>query len=119
MNPPENTVRLDRAEVEDLFRTAPDESTALLGLFRMVYPNFDDIEKVDGYPVCNKETSNKICRHFIELTRTLNYHRPFDRQLQVGGYWLNYGFSVLNVPENLPDWWVIPAPVILKEKVNA
>ena len=120
MNPHEHTsVHLDKNTVELNFRTAPDETEALLGLFRLVYPNFDDIERVDGYPSCNKATGEKLCRHFIELTKRKNLERAINKQLMPGGYWINYGFSTLETPENLPDWWVIPAAVILKEKVTA
>lgn len=109
-------IRLDEKQLAESIRSAPSESDAVVAVFRMVYPNFDAIEKMDGYAKCNRRTSKAICQWFMELTERLNRDRKYDKQVMPGGAWMNWGFSSDEQTE-LKDWWVMPAPVILKEQV--
>lgn len=102
--------------------SADTESSALIAIYRMVYPNWDDIEKVGGpeldWPACNEDTWKRICRYFMDKTHVLNKTR--DREVMPGGIWMNNGFTCHDsAGKELPDWWVMPAPVKLKEKVTA
>lgn len=117
-------IRLDPKAVESAVKNADTESAALTAIYRMVYPNFDDIELVGDndqpWPACSKTTWERICRFFQALTDRLNKGRRYDKQVMPGGVWLNNGFSCrYTETDGLPDWWVIPAPVKLKEKVTA
>lgn len=117
-------IRLDPKAVESAVFSADTESSALIAIYRMVYPNFDDIEKVGddtlSWPRCNKPTWERICRFFIHRTDILNRERRYDKQVMGGGIWMNNGFTCHGEQcVQLPDWWVEPAPVKLKEKVTA
>lgn len=117
-------IRLDPKAVEAAVKQADTESSALIAIYRMVYPNFDEIESVGGadlsWPACNEDTWKRICRFFSDLTDRLNKDRRYDKQVMPGGVWMNNGFTCHNdAAKDLPDWWVIPAPVKLKEKVTA
>lgn len=111
LNPTRDTVRLDRETVTQAILTAESETKAVELIFRMVYPQFDEIKSVDGYPKCNANTWKAICRPMQELTERLNKDRRYDRQVMPGGAWLNYGFSAQQANEQqLKDWEVLPAP---------
>jgi hypothetical protein len=111
-------IRLDPKQIAELIRKSGTETDAVLAIFKLVYPNFDDIESVEGYPACTEATWKIICREFMDLTHLLNKARAFDKQVMPGGAWMNYGFTTIErtMPNvSLPDWWVIPAPVKMKE----
>lgn len=53
-------IKLDRSRVEEALRCAPSESTAIIALYRMVYPQWEEIETVGddtmSWPTCNHAT---------------------------------------------------------------
>lgn len=109
-------IRLDPKAVESAVKEADTESSALIAIYRMVYPNWDDIESVGDddqpWPACSETTWKRICRFFMDNPKTAG--------VMPGGIWLNNGFSCRYTgSDGLPDWWVMPAPVKLKEKVTA
>ena len=117
-------IKLDRAAVEAAISGAAFESDAVVAVFRMVYPNFDDIERVDGFPKCNTKTWKAICIMTCELTNKLNKDRRYDKQVMPGGAWINWGFSSGRTDEDpmapeIPDWHVIPAPVVYNKPTEA
>lgn len=119
MKRPEHCVHLDKEVIRTLIIGSKCETDAVVGIFRLVFPDFDDIEETEGYTVSTKQTWKDICRWFMDLTNELNKARAIDKQVMPAGAWMNWGFSCADVPENLPDWWVIPAPVTLKAKETA
>lgn len=111
------TVKLDKEQVQTFVLQAETESDAVVAIFRMVYPNFDEIKSVDGYPRCNTATWKQICRWMHDLTEKLNRDRRYDKQVMPGGAWVNWGFSCSDtaICEALKDWQVLPAPVVMAE----
>lgn len=105
-------VRLNPDEVKEAILTAPGESDAVVRVFRLVYPDFDNIKSVDGYPTCNKATWLKICTWMRDLSDRLNMERDRMKQVMPGGAWMNYGFTTTDRTGDqikLGDWRVIPA----------
>ena len=111
-----NTVTLNKDEVQAVVLQAESETKAVVAIFQMVYPNFDEIKSVDGYPHCNTATWKRICQWMQDLTERLNKDRRYDKQVMPGGAWLNWGFSCHgDACKELKDWQVLPAPVVLAE----
>ena len=104
-----DTIKLNRDEVEELFRVSTNQVEVILGLYRMVFSNWDDVIKVDGYPKINEWTNRKLFNLFIEFDHK---HHP---DVMAAGLWLNNGFSQLDVGDSLTDWEVEPCGVELKE----
>jgi len=100
-------VKLDREAVRNVFETAESQAEAIVELYKMVFPDWDAIEKVHGWPTCNKFTSQEIGRLFMEFDRK---HHP---EVLQGGLWLNSGFSTLE-GEHLPDWEIVRCDVTMK-----
>jgi hypothetical protein len=98
-------VKLDWEAVEELFRVSEHQADVLFGLYRMVYPNWDDIAKVEGFPKISDTTNTKLFQKFIEFDRV---HHP---EVFAGGCWMNNGFSG---EKDIAEWHVEPCEVTLK-----
>lgn len=111
-------MKLDKEAVKAAVLAAATESDALVALYRMLYPQWEDIEKIGDdaqpWPACNSKTWKEICRVFQDLTNRLNQARRYDKQVMPGAVWMNNGFTQ---DETLKDWWVKPATVKLKEVI--
>lgn len=74
--------------VKTIFDKAQNQGDALVGLYRMVLPNWDQIERIHGYPQAGEALWKHICRAFMDFDRV---HHP---NVMASGIWLNSGFSV-------------------------
>lgn len=90
-------IQLTEAAVLACFENADDQQDVLVALYRLVFPDWDDIERLDGHPAVNDRTWTAICRLFIEFDQA---HHP---NVLAGGLWLNSGFSS---GHKLGDWEV-------------
>lgn len=90
---------LNYHEVERLFDECSDQGEVIVELYKMVFPQWDSIEKIDGWPTINRETNDKISKLFMEFDAK-NHPETFK-----GGLWLNNGFSSLE-GQALKDWQV-------------
>jgi len=90
-------MRFKKSEVDELFEKSEHQSEVLIGLYRKVFPDFDDIEKINGFPHCGREMALHICGKLMEFDRK---HHP---NVLSGGLWLNNGFSA---DDSLKPWGV-------------
>ena len=105
-------IKLDPEAVTRLFNTATTQSDYILGLYKMVHPDFDQIREFKGYPVCSKETWSKIASLAVRFDGLKNKDRDFAKQVMPGGAWMNSGFTVIG-GEDLALWYVKQASDIL------
>ena len=107
-----NRIILDEEKVKLLFSKNSHQSDVLVGLYRMAYPDYDLIFKIDGWPTINKKTWMTIAGLFRDFDAK---HHP---EVMSGGCWMNTGFSTLDAAaEDLEDWEVdiSTCEVILKK----
>ncbi len=103
-------------QVNDIFKEVdesekPHQAEVLVRLYKLVYPDWDDIESVDGCPQCSRQLALHCIRKFMEFDEK---HHP---SVMPSGIWLTRGFGA---DEKRPTGWrVTPAPVVLKEGVTA
>ena len=97
-------MEISKEKVEELFENAENQYEILIGLYKMVYPNWDKIKSVKGWPQLSKEAHTFISGKFIEFDQI---HHP---EVLNGGLWMNNGFGC---DEDLEGWEVKPAPVEL------
>jgi hypothetical protein len=100
-------MKLKKKDVALLFSVYEHQADILIHLYRMVFPNWDDIERMDGWPKVNKATSRWIWDKFVAFDKV--YHPD----VMNGGAWFNSGFSCQE-SEGLKNWEVRPCPVTLK-----
>ena len=104
-------ISLSKEKIDAIFETElnnqePHQQNILIALYKVVFPNWTDIEKINGYPSTSRETNEYIFNKFIQ------FDRMFHPQIMNGGLWLNNGFSSLD--ETIPNWVVKPCEIILK-----
>jgi len=90
-----NTVEDMKAYIESLFENFEHQSDVLGGIYRLVLPDWDRIDKIIYSPKVGKRFWRWICQLFIEFDRI---HHP---DVFKGGIWFNQGFSS---DGNLSDW---------------
>ena len=104
-------VRITQEAVEAIFEAAQSQEDYLVGIYKLVFPNWDQIEKVNGWPSCNEHTWKAICR------MAMDWDQKHVSSL-AGGAWMNNGFST-GEGKNLPNWAVKTCPVTLKSELAA
>lgn len=76
-----------QARLQAIFEQADHQSSALVRVYQLLFPDWDSIERIEGFPEVGKEMWKYICNLFIEFDRK---HHP---NVFHGGIWLNNGFS--------------------------
>ena len=76
-----------KSAINAIFEVNTNQGDALVGIYRLVFPEWDDIELIKGFPEAGNELWKHICRCFIEFDRK---HHP---DVFPGGIWMNTGFS--------------------------
>ena len=82
-------------KIEAVFEKATNQEEALIELYKLVFPDWEEIITIRNWPSCGKTMWGFICKKFIEFDRK---HHP---KIMAGGIWLNNGFSC---NKQLNDW---------------
>ncbi len=70
-----------------VFAMHEHQSDALIDIYKLVLPDWEGIEKIEGFPEAGNDLCKFICRQFIEFDQK---HHP---DVFKGGIWMNNGFS--------------------------
>jgi hypothetical protein len=110
-------VRLNYDQVRACFRGTDCQGEVMTRLYRLVYPDWDEIASIDDHPLCNQTTWKAICAMWQAFDREvinpkLAKEDPCHTGVLLGGAWLNSGFS--GSGHHLADWWVQKSPVTYK-----
>lgn len=73
--------------LQQIFEQAEHQQAALIGLYKIFLPDWDRIDRLEGYPVVGRGLWQYIANLFIDFDQR---HHP---QVFNGGLWLNQGFS--------------------------
>jgi hypothetical protein len=95
-------ITLTKEQVDACFDDKTHQAEALIGLYRMIYPDWDNIKKLHSFPKCGKPLNEYIFKKFQEFDR--KNHPGVMR----GGLWFNNGWSVYG-NDYLGDWEVDPS----------
>jgi hypothetical protein len=90
-----NTIGELKSCIQTIFAENDHQQHVLIGLYHMVFPDWDQIFKIHGYPSTGEDLWMFICRQFQEFDQI---HHP---NCMPGGAWMNLGFSV---NRELPPW---------------
>lgn len=71
----------------DIFEQAEHQESALVNIYRLIFPDWEKITQVEGFPEVGKDLWKYICQLFIHFD---SQHHP---NVFNGGIWLNNGFS--------------------------
>mgnify|MGYP001600303347 CR=1 FL=1 len=90
-------VKLSAKQIDECFEGKTSQADVVIAIYRIVFPQWDEIQQISGWPRCNKNTGKYIWRKFIE----------FDQQhsagVIAGGLWCN---KVFGSDDSIPDWKV-------------
>ena len=88
-------IKLPKAKIDEIFLSATHEINALVSLYRVVIPEFDNVNKIFGFPIVSRKTAIYIIDKLIELST--------KDASQTNILWLDKGF---NSDEKMKDWIV-------------
>ena len=91
--------KLDKDAVEKLFAECTNQGDVLIGIYKLVFPNWDKIKTIHRWPSINKDTWKEIAGMFFKFDKD---HHP---DVMAGGLWMNNGFSTFD-NEHLKEWEV-------------
>ncbi len=75
-----------KEQIKTLFQKNDHQQKVLMDLYKLVFPDWDQIESIDGHPEVNEDLWKFICRLFQEFDCL---HHPVCLP---GGAWMNWGF---------------------------
>ena len=78
---------ISREDVDRCFDEAKHQRDYLENLYRLVFPEWDSIESIDGWPTSGKELAAYCCKKAVRFDA--EHHKCL-----AGGLWMNNGFSV-------------------------
>jgi hypothetical protein len=74
-------------QLQAIFEKAEHQNSALVGIYKLFIPDWEKIERLEGFPTVGQEMWKYICQLFIDFDQK---HHP---KVFSGGIWLNNGFS--------------------------
>ncbi len=74
--------------LQEIFDNSTSNKEALIAIYRLVFPDMDNIKKIEGHPVADKNLWTYIWRLFIQLDRKCH------PQEFAGAIWINKGFGM-------------------------
>jgi hypothetical protein len=81
------TIRDLQQHVQRIFEESDHQESVLVNLYKMLFPDWEKIQRIEGYPEVGQGLWNYICNLFIEFDRK-NHPEYFK-----GGLWVNNGFA--------------------------
>lgn len=102
-------LKLTQAQIDTCFEQAQEQADYLLSLYRLAFPDFDELVSISGHPSCSEETWLYIGRKAAEFDRL--HHDG----VMPGGLWLNRGFSS---SKTMRDWRVSLRGVSVQRKAR-
>lgn len=80
---------LTKEQIDKCFEDVEHQADYIANIYKLVYPDWDNIKFIDGWPTAGKELHEYIFKKAISFDKE---HHP---NVINGGAWLNSGFSSL------------------------
>jgi hypothetical protein len=74
--------------IQEIFDYASSNTEALFEIYKLIFPDIEQIQKIEGHPVADKNLWTYIWRMFIQLDRKCH------PQEFAGAIWINKGFGM-------------------------
>ena len=77
-----------RERIKTIFKEQENQSEVLVEIYKLVFPDWEQIKKIEGYPEAGDDLWKFICELFMDFDCR---NHP---DVMPGGIWMNTGFSV-------------------------
>ena len=94
-----------KEQIDHVFEGKTDQWDAWLAVYKLLFPDWDRIDKINGYPECGDALGTYLFECFIGLDRV--YHPD----VLAGGLWMNSGWSTT---KDMGAWQVLIDPARCK-----
>ena len=64
-------IKLDLNEIDSLFKRSLHQNEVIDGLHKMIFPDWCEVEKMEGWPTVNPETWKDIAWRFKEFDKKI------------------------------------------------
>jgi hypothetical protein len=81
--------------IESCFERNHHQQNVIVDLYKLAFPNWDELTKADGYPQIGLDFWTFIHHRFLD------FDRMFHPDVMAAGAWTNWGFSC---NRKLKDW---------------
>jgi len=81
------TIRDLQIHLQEIFEKSKHQDSVIVQLYKMLFPDWENIQRIEGFPEVGRALNEYIFNLFIEFDRE---HHP---QCLNGGAWINHGFS--------------------------
>lgn len=75
------TIKITKKQIDEIFEQSEHHAEAIVNLYKYVYPDWDNIAKIDGFPRCGREVTEYI------------FEKCFQLKDNTGLLWMNNGFA--------------------------
>ena len=89
------TIKLSQVTIDKIFEKAEEQADYAINLYRLAFPEWNNINHVDGYPRVS-ETTNKYI-----FGKAISFDKEKHPNVMNGGLWLDKGFGT---NEEVKDW---------------
>ena len=83
--------------LQTIFEDSDHQSSVIVKLYKMLFPDWEKIQKIEGFPTIGKALDEYIFNLFVAFDQE---HHP---NVFNGGAWLNQGFST---DESIEPWGI-------------
>ena len=73
--------------LQEIFERTDHQNSALTEIYKLFFPDWESIERLEGFPTVGQEMWCYICQLFID------FDQKHHCQVFKGGLWFNSGFS--------------------------
>ncbi len=80
-------IEILQRRLQEIFEKAEHQDSALVGIYKLFIPDWEKIDRLEGFPTVGQEMWQYICQLFINFDQV---HHP---KIFKGGIWFNNGFS--------------------------
>ena len=81
---------ISKEDINEIFEESKDQGEATVRLYKLAFPDWENIIKIEGWPSIGQEAGEYIHRKFMRFD---SEHHP---EVISGGLWMNSGFSTFD-----------------------
>lgn len=91
-------IKISKEQIEKCFENETHQGNVMVNLYKIAVPEWDNVQKLTGWPSVSNTTWTYICELFIKFDKK---NHP---NVLAGGCWMNSGFSI----EKMADFEILP-----------